>query len=125
MSHEGTAVLLPDFTISWQQNQIARQLNFHNPTHIHYINGLVQERHNSSALAMELLLSCTNQPIYMLHNNVWHNLKNIQKQKEKVIIKFKLLLQQKRGSSPFNHQHINDRKLLETQLHVGQQIFPV
>ena len=25
-----------------------------------YINGLVQERHNSSALAMELCLSCTN-----------------------------------------------------------------
>ena len=29
-----------------------------------YINGLVQERHNSSALAMELRLSYTN-PIYI------------------------------------------------------------
>ena len=27
-------------------------------------NGLVQERHNSSALAVELCLSCTNPPIY-------------------------------------------------------------
>ena len=31
---------------------------------IHYIYGLVEERHNSSALAMELRLSCTNLSIY-------------------------------------------------------------
>ena len=30
---------------------------------VQHINGLVQERHNSSALAMELCLSCTNQSI--------------------------------------------------------------
>ena len=30
----------------------------------HYIDGLVQERHNSSALAMELCLSCTNPSVY-------------------------------------------------------------
>ena len=29
-----------------------------------YINGLVQERRNSSALAMELRLSCINLPIF-------------------------------------------------------------
>ena len=33
-----------------------------------YINGLVQERHNSSALVMELHLSCTNPLIYGLDN---------------------------------------------------------
>ena len=31
-----------------------------------HIDGLVQERRNSSALAMELRLSCTNQSIYRL-----------------------------------------------------------
>ena len=31
-----------------------------------YIDGLVQERHNSSALAMEIRLSCTNPSIYFL-----------------------------------------------------------
>ena len=30
---------------------------------LHYIDGLVQERRNSSALAMELRLSCTNPSI--------------------------------------------------------------
>ena len=30
-----------------------------------YIDGLVQKRRNSSALAMELCLSCTNQSIYI------------------------------------------------------------
>ena len=30
----------------------------------YYINGLVQERRNSSALALELRLSCTNPSIY-------------------------------------------------------------
>ena len=29
-----------------------------------HFNGLVQERHNSSALAMELCLSCTNPSIF-------------------------------------------------------------
>ena len=32
----------------------------------HYIDGLVQERHNSSALAMELHLSCINPSSHML-----------------------------------------------------------
>ena len=39
------------------------------PYHRHYrhqINGLVQERCNSSALTMELRLSCTNASIYMI-----------------------------------------------------------
>ena len=35
--------------------------------HYQYIDGLVQERHNSSALAMELRLSCTNPSIFELH----------------------------------------------------------
>ena len=33
-----------------------------------HIDGLVQERRNSSALAMELRISCTNPPIYHLSN---------------------------------------------------------
>ena len=37
------------------------------------IDGLVQERRNSSALAMELCLSCTNPPI----NGSSKNLENI------------------------------------------------
>ena len=38
-----------------------------------YIDGLVQERHNSSALAMELRLSCTNPLIWLitLGHNSW------------------------------------------------------
>ena len=38
--------------------------------HVH-INGLVQERHNSSALAMELHLSCINPSIYALHTAIY------------------------------------------------------
>ena len=37
----------------------------------HHIHGLVQERRNSSALAMELRFSCTNPSIY-----AWHELWN-------------------------------------------------
>ena len=39
---------------------------------IHYINGLVQERRNSSPLAMELRISCTNPSTckYGLHNKI-------------------------------------------------------
>ena len=37
------------------------------------IHGLLQERHNSSALAMELCLSCTNPLILYIHN---HNTAN-------------------------------------------------
>ena len=33
----------------------------------YYFDGIVQERHNSSALAMELCLSCTNPPISSKH----------------------------------------------------------
>ena len=33
--------------------------------HIYYIDGLVQERRNYSALALELRISCTNPPIYV------------------------------------------------------------
>ena len=33
-----------------------------------YIDGLVQDCSNSSALAMELLQSCTKPSIYLLHN---------------------------------------------------------
>ena len=38
-----------------------------------YIDGLVQERHNSSALAIELRLSCTNPSIWLitLGRNSW------------------------------------------------------
>ena len=37
-----------------------------------YFDGLVQERHNSSALAMELHLSCTNPSIWTcLHSLDW------------------------------------------------------
>ena len=40
-----------------------------------YINGLVQERRNSSALAMELYLSCTNPLIYYtLITSLWHHM---------------------------------------------------
>ena len=38
-----------------------------------YINGLVQERRNSSALAMELRLSCTNPSISYNHIKAEHN----------------------------------------------------
>ena len=34
---------------------------------IHHIDGFVQERRNSSALAMELRLSCTNPSIYNVY----------------------------------------------------------
>ena len=33
---------------------------------LYYMNGLVQERRNSSASAMELRLSCTNPPIWYM-----------------------------------------------------------
>ena len=36
-----------------------------------YIDGLMQERHKSSALAMELHLSCTNPSIYIIHVEMW------------------------------------------------------
>ena len=35
--------------------------------HGQYVDELVQERHNSSALAMELRLSCTNPPMCWTH----------------------------------------------------------
>ena len=41
----------------------------------HYnVDGLVQERHNSSALAMELLLSYTNPSMYVWHDRLWFQL---------------------------------------------------
>ena len=40
-----------------------------------YIDGLLQERRNSSALAMKLRLSCTNPSIYYMNvNDVWISL---------------------------------------------------
>ena len=36
-----------------------------------HINGLVQKRHNSSASAMELCVSCTNPSIYQFVNMTW------------------------------------------------------
>ena len=39
---------------SWRETRYSRQSMYH------YIDGLVQERRNPSALAMELRLSCTN-----------------------------------------------------------------
>ena len=53
-----------------------------------YINGLVQERHISSAIAMELRLSCINpsiQPL-SLSNQVWNNSQNTFKQNECYVI---------------------------------------
>ena len=52
-----------------------RQLNAGEKTEIWhlYIDGLVQERHNSSALAMELSLSCNNPLICHLHSLVDSN----------------------------------------------------
>ena len=39
----------------------------------YHIDGLVQERRNSSALAMELRLSCINPSTWSCHNNYWIN----------------------------------------------------
>ena len=44
--------------IKWVRGQHYNTLEWH------YIDGLVQERRNSSALAMELRLSCTNPSIW-------------------------------------------------------------
>ena len=43
-----------------------------------YVDVLVQERHNSSALAMELRLSCTNQSMYSqkIHHKKAYNFLN-------------------------------------------------
>ena len=38
--------------------------------HVLYIDGLVQERRNSSALTMELCLSCTYPSIYMIYKSI-------------------------------------------------------
>ena len=43
------AIVMNEVMIAWKQ---------------HHIDGLVQERRNSSALAMELRLSCTNPSVY-------------------------------------------------------------
>ena len=44
-----------------------------------YIDGLVQERHNSSVLVMELRLTCINPSIYYVHQ--WNQLNNLWKSK--------------------------------------------
>ena len=43
--------------------------NFQTKLKYHF-DGLVQERHNSSALAMELCLSCTNPPICQIDTKI-------------------------------------------------------
>ena len=82
--HEGVAILLNGFAIKWKQKKVTRQpatlrhnsilypselLLWHQDNHI---DVLVQERRNSSALAMELRPSCTNTSIWMIHRQ-WSN----------------------------------------------------
>ena len=43
---------------------MSKRVQFQSRTNSDYIYGVVQERHNSSALAVELRLSCTNPSIY-------------------------------------------------------------
>ena len=51
----------------WEPKQSVTLVHTSFPLCIHvYINGLVQERRNSSALAMELRLSCTNPSIWYI-----------------------------------------------------------
>ena len=63
--HGTAAVLLPGFAITWLQNQVTRQPQFH-------IDDLVQGCSNSIANALELLQSCTNPSIYSLHLSVFY-----------------------------------------------------
>ena len=57
--------------MDWQQWGLVLQLN------VQYIDGLMQERRNSSALAMELRLSCMNPSIWQcyiteyIENKIW------------------------------------------------------
>ena len=47
---------------NWRKSSLQKQ--------VHDIDGLVQKRRNSSALAVELRLSCTNPSIYSLKRKV-------------------------------------------------------
>ena len=51
-----------------------------------YIHGLVQDCNNSSALAMELLQSCTKPLIYRSTSTTWTNSQLIAKQKNNLFV---------------------------------------
>ena len=55
-------------------------------TNLHYINGLVQDCSNSSALAMELLQSCTKPLIYNKEQDIYKILKLTQSMLNKVVL---------------------------------------
>ena len=61
--HYVTSLLCQEQPQSWQ----------HKSKHQWHLNGLVQDCSNSSALAMELLQSCTKPSIYLLESPKWND----------------------------------------------------
>ena len=66
--HRGNVRLMECSQLHWDINWNSSACISTYDIYKRYINGLVQERRNSSALAMELRLSCTNPSIYSAKN---------------------------------------------------------